>query len=207
MLTLVALHGLTYHAVWILSGTWIKKALDQGPEHNNLMGSIAFLFGLALWTTSLEKVRRSNYALFKATHHIGFWGFLVFGCCHKWDIVWGFLPGLVLYGIDGVYRLQQAVVQPAISSTSSTCGTVRVLHASVSPGRTMCSLVLSSPTYGVAGSGYVWLCVPGLSCQYHPFEYLAVPWGQADLTSSGALLTDGVATSTALLLHIKAYSR
>jgi hypothetical protein len=29
------------------------------------------------------------------------------GCCHYWDMFWYFLPGMVLYGVDGVYRIHQ----------------------------------------------------------------------------------------------------
>jgi hypothetical protein len=196
----VALHGLTYHAVWLISGQWTAKALEQGSGHNNLLGSVAFLFALALWMTSLDFMRCNNFQLFKFVHHVGFWGFLVCGVCHKWDLIWGFVPGLVLYGIDAAYRICQAVQRPASSTDGS--GTVSsiapcVLHASVSPTGGLCTLVLSSRGYAAAASGYLWLAVPAISAwQYHPFEYIAVPWPPGE-----------DATSTGLLLHIKAYSR
>ena len=195
VLTLVALHGLTYHLVWLASGQWAAKALEQGSGHNNLLGSVAFLFGLALWLSSLEAVRRANFEVFKAMHHVGFWGFMVCGVCHKWDVIWSFLPGLLLYLLDGVYRLHQAVPQPACAGTGSAA---RVLHGSVSPGGSLCTLVLESPGFAAAASGYLWLCVPALSpWQYHPFEYVAAP--------SGAVRSGAAATG--LLLHIKPYSR
>lgn len=203
VLTLVALHGLTYHLVWLASGQWVAKALDQGPGHNNLLGSVAFVFGLALWLTSLEAVRRANYAQFKVVHHIGFWGFLVFGVCHKWDLVWAFLPGLVMYGADAAYRIYQAFVQPAFGlagdvGVSSSGSATSVLHASVSPGGGLCTLVLACPDFAAAASGYVWLSVPALSWyEYHPFEYVAVPWRDGGAGRS----------RTGLLVHIKAYSR
>lgn len=205
MLTLVALHGLSYHAVWLYSGEWFAKALEQGSGHNNLLGSVASLFGLALWLTSLEGVRRANYAVFKAVHHVGFWGLLVFCVCHKWDLIWAFLPGLVLYGADGAYRVHQARLRPACGTThggsgGGACGSAapHVLHASMSPGGGLCTLVLASPDFAAAASGFVWLSVPAISWQYHPFEYIAVPWPQGGAESS---------CSTGLLLHVKAYSR
>ena len=200
VLTLVALHGLTYHLVWLSSGQWAAKALEQGSGHNNLLGSVAFLFGLALWLTSLEVVRRSNFGVFKAMHHIGFWGFLVCGVCHKWDLIWSFLPGLVMYLLDGVYRLHAVLQLLAVTACDGAGGgAARVLHASVSSGGSLCTLVLTSPSFAAAPSGYVWLCVPALSAwQYHPFEYIAVPFGAGQRSSSAA---------AGLLLHIKPYSR
>jgi len=198
VLTLVALHGLTYHTVWLASGQWLAKAREQGSGHNNLLGSVAFVFAVALWLTSLETVRRRSYAVFKAVHHIGFWGFLFFGICHKWDLIWAFLPGLVLYGIDAVYRIYQAVLEPAwaVTQGGTSGSTTRMLYASVSPQGGLCTMVLSSPKFAAAAGGYLWLSVPALSWQYHPFEYIAVPWAAGDGSSSPGLL-----------LHIKAYSR
>lgn len=201
MLTLVALHGLSYHMVWLCSGQWTAKALEQGSGHNNLLGSVAFVFGLALWLTSLEAVRRANYAVFKTVHHVGFWGFLVFGVCHKWDLIWAFMPGLVLYGADAAYRVHQALLRPVFAVNDGgggACGTgPHVLHASVAPGGGLCTLVLACPEFAAGVSGLVWLSVPALSWQYHPFEYVAVPWPH-----------DGAGScSTGLLLHIKAYNR
>lgn len=158
------------------------------------MGSIALLFSLALWVTAVGFSRRTNYAVFKTIHHIGFWGFMVCGCCHKFDLIWYFLPGMMLYGIDGVYRLHQAVLERAAGST------VQVLHASVSSGGSLCSLVLSAPHLGAAASGFLWLYVPTLSWHYHPFEYIAVPWPTADPTTGRTI------TQTALLVHIKGYN-
>ena len=52
------------------------------------MGGASFLAGLALWLTSLERARRSRYALFYAAHQAGWWGFLVAGMMHTTQMLW-----------------------------------------------------------------------------------------------------------------------
>lgn len=54
--------------------------------------------------------------------------------------------------------------------------------------------MLSSPSYAVANTGFVWLNVPAINItQWHPFEYVAT--------------TDKTSGQAAVLLHIKAYDR
>ena len=68
------------------------------------------------------------------------------GCCHYWEMFWYFLPGLVLYGVDGVYRLHQGLgLWGSSSSSSSSSSGVVVVEALVSPGHTTCSLLLATP--------------------------------------------------------------
>lgn len=74
----------------------------------------------------------------------GFWLFMFAGCCHYWDMFWYFLPGMVLYGVDGVYRIHQGLGLSG-SSSSSSGGCVQVLEAVASPGGTTCSLLLAAP--------------------------------------------------------------
>lgn len=58
----------------------------------------------------------------------------------------------------------------------------------------MCALTVSTPRYGLAEAGFVWLSVPAISLtQWHPFEYVACA---GDAGSPGALL-----------MHIKSYNR
>eukprot|EP00878_Enallax_costatus_P035480 GHUV01039590.1.p1 GENE.GHUV01039590.1~~GHUV01039590.1.p1 ORF type:complete len:218 (-),score=57.08 GHUV01039590.1:29-682(-) len=148
---------------------------------------------MCLWLSALEFVRRRSYTVFKTMHHIGFWGFLVFGCCHYWGLVWYFLPGLMLYAVDGVYRLHQLALgsstgtsvyssaQPSgqvksldqqtprgsrhrqLDVCNSITSAVQIRHADVSSDGTMCSLVLHISHFAAALNGFVWLCVPEIS--------------------------------------------
>ncbi|KAF6254932.1 hypothetical protein COO60DRAFT_273403 [Scenedesmus sp. NREL 46B-D3] len=192
---LVLLHGVMYNGTWICQGTWVAEALEQGPGHNNLLGGVAFLFVIALWIACLPAIRRGAYAVFKALHHVGFYGMLVLGCCHYWRMFWWFLPGLVLYFSEGAMRLLQA----------GCSGDACVLHASASSDGKLCSLVLSAPEYALASNGIVWLSAPGVSWfgTWHPFDYIAVPWPASG--GSAGVIT-GAEPQCAMLIHMKAYS-
>lgn len=104
---LVTAHSLGFWVTWIVEGTWTKEAFAAGAGVNNLMGGLSFLSSLALWLSSLEVARRGAYDVFYKLHHLGFWGFMLFGCMHYWQLFWYFVPGLLLYAVDGVYRLTQ----------------------------------------------------------------------------------------------------
>jgi len=131
----VLLHGGIYWCSFLYDKTWVYAALSQDTDINNLFGSIAFIFGLLLWIASSDVVRRRWYGTFKAMHHVGFWGFLVFGCCHNWALIWNFLPGLMLYVVDGVFRTHQAVF--ASSSTGSTSSSTGGSAMFLLPGHTL----------------------------------------------------------------------
>eukprot|EP00775_Hariotina_reticulata_P001549 gene1549-1888_t len=187
VMTFVLLHGGIYWCSFLYDKTWVYAALSQDTDINNLFGSISFIFGLVLWITASDVVRRKWYGVFKAMHHIGFWGFLVFGCCHNWALIWNFIPGLMLYAVDAVFRIHQAVF--ASCSTGSTIGGT------------------GSTAGSTADCGNINL----LAC--HPFTCVAVPW-PADRTSSRpaglSAASAGRASGgvcTALLVHIKAYDR
>jgi hypothetical protein len=159
------------------------------------MGGLAFLFLMALWIACLPSIRRGAYEVFKALHHVGFYGMLVLGFCHYWRMFWWFLPGLVLYFSECAMRLLQA------GCSSNVC----VLHASAAHDQKLCSLVLSAPNHAVASSGIVWLSSPGVSWigSWHPFDYIAVPWPASD-----EFFVDNAESQsgTAMLIHMKAYS-
>lgn len=82
----------------------------------------------------------------------GFWIFTFAGCCHFWEMFWCFLPGLVLYGVDGVYRIHQGLGfwgSSGSGGSSGSNGGVEVLEAVASQGKTTCSLLLAAPRWGL----------------------------------------------------------
>lgn len=186
----VTLHSLGFWVTWLIRGVWLKEALDQGSRVNNLLGGVSFLCGLALWLTSLNAVKRRSYDLFYKVHHLGFWGFMLCGCMHFWSMFWYFLPGLLLYAVDAVYRVVQAIspVKQLVKVKSMKGGKV-------------CSIVVDAAPYGLASSGFVWINCPQVCrSQWHPFEYIAVP---------GKVNTEDVPRSnkSQMLLTIKSYDQ
>lgn len=195
------------------------------------MGGVALVFALLLWATSQERVRRWSYALYKPLHHIGFWGFLLMGCAHHWALFWYFVPGMLLYAVDGVFRLHQAFAgrsgelttttikrSQLASSTQPAAGcsgvNTEVLAADVDPARSMCSLLLAAPEFGAAPAGIVWLNVPAISLtQWHAFDYtgstvaVSADGEVCNGYNSGKGNGGGSRQVTALSVHIKAYSR
>jgi hypothetical protein len=205
-LLLVLLHCILYYSAWGYEGIFVAKAFAQGSKANGLFGGMAFLLSMVMWVACAQAVRRKAYAVFKALHHVGFYTFLVLGCCHYWRMIWWCLPCLTLYFMERAMRIWQ-------SSSSS----VHVLHAFASPDSRLCSLVLSAPEHAVASSGVVWLSAPGVSWfgTWHPFDCIAVPWPATDAPSSVNLSSKsknspGSSGSgnnvTAMLINMKAFN-
>lgn len=71
VMIIVTAHSLGFWGVWVWQQQWLQEALDQGDRVNNLAGGVSFVSGLALWLSSLEVARRSNYEVFYKLHHIG----------------------------------------------------------------------------------------------------------------------------------------
>jgi hypothetical protein len=208
-LLLVLLHSTIYYAVWTSQGVLINKAFAQGREANAVMGGAAFLLSMLMWLACIDAIKRRAYTIFKILHHVGFYGFVVLGCCHYWRMIWWCLPGLILYTLEGSMRLLQA---------AGVHSNTRILHAAVAADNQLCTLVVSAPDYAVASSGIVWLSSPDVSSfwsTWHLFDYIAVPWPvSSSLQTSGKSLsgkqssaTAGCGaseTQTAMLINMKA---
>lgn len=159
---------------------------------------------MLLWLSSQAFVRQRWYSVYKALHHLGFWGFMVAGVAHHWSLFWYFVPGMILYAIDGVFRLHQTFAGPS--------GNAELLNVDVNPSATMCTLLLSAPGFEAAPAGIVWLNVPSLSwLSWHPFDCTAseVDVGVDGRVSNAYNCRKGDVEGqrrTALAVHIKAYS-
>lgn len=200
----------------------MSSALRQGQETNNLLGGIALMFSLLLWATSQPPVRRAWYNIYKFCHHVGFWGFMLLGVAHHWALFWYFVPGMLLYAVDGVFRLHQMFTGRGgdLASPGGTSGdqgsswvNAEVLQVEVDSAGTMCSLLLAAPGFGIAPVGVVWLNVPQLSwVQWHAFDYTACEVsldekGRVVKAGAGDKGTAGGRRVTAMAVHIKAYRR
>lgn len=217
-------------------GTWLQSAAQNKAELSNLFGGVALIFSLLLWVSAQGPVRRRFYSSFTLLHHVGFWGFIVMGCAHTWWLFWYFVPGMLLYAVDGVFRLyqatigrggslstgqQQAAAECCVDGAAAAARpkpglagvNAEVLQVDVAADATMCSLLLAAPEFGVAPAGIVWLCVPAVSLtEWHAYTYTG---SQVTVTGEGRIANGFTAPpgdaegqrKVALSVHIKAYSR
>eukprot|EP00879_Flechtneria_rotunda_P019221 GHRR01020182.1.p1 GENE.GHRR01020182.1~~GHRR01020182.1.p1 ORF type:complete len:162 (-),score=24.72 GHRR01020182.1:469-954(-) len=112
------------------------EALDWGTKStiNFLAGSIAWLFGLILWITAMEWVRRRLFEVFYKMHITCFLGFLVFGMIHFWWN-WGiFVPGGQCYIV---------VSCPTYSMTHSNSGDAMPVATSIVVSLSHCEFEIS----------------------------------------------------------------
>ncbi|KAL3146993.1 hypothetical protein ABBQ38_014960 [Trebouxia sp. C0009 RCD-2024] len=106
------LHGVLYYIYWGIrddGGGW-KQFRDFGDLQaiNNLAGTISWIFGLALWVTSVDWFRRRYHQSFHTVHMLGFLGFTLFALLHYPGMWVGCVPGLLLYAADIAMRMTQA---------------------------------------------------------------------------------------------------
>ena len=83
----------TLTAVCCCSGWNAFKDFGEISSINNLAGTISFIFGLLLWVTSVDWVRRRFYQTFHSVHMIGFLGFTLFALLHYSGMWVGCVPG------------------------------------------------------------------------------------------------------------------
>jgi ferric-chelate reductase len=104
---------------------------------SNVAGEIAILFALAMWVTSIPRVRRKMFELFFYTHHLYtlyiFFYVLHVGVAYFCMI----LPGIFLFLVDRFIRfLQSRESARLLSARLLPCDTVE-LSFSKSPGKTL----------------------------------------------------------------------
>lgn len=105
-LIFTSMHGILYYVFWGMNQEfWVQfKDWNTLSTINNVAGTISWLFGLALWITAASWCRRRFFEVFYRVHIIGFMGYLLFYAIH-YSGAWMFtVPGLLLWGVDLVYR-------------------------------------------------------------------------------------------------------
>jgi ferric-chelate reductase len=103
----------------------------------NVAGEIAILFALAMWVTSIPRVRRKMFELFFYTHHLYtlyiFFYVLHVGVAYFCMII----PGIFLFLVDRFLRfLQSRESARLLSARLLPCDTVE-LNFSKNPGKTL----------------------------------------------------------------------
>lgn len=130
------------------SKTWVS----------NVAGEIAIVFALAIWMTSLPRVRRKMFEVFLYTHHL----YILYIFFYVLHVGVGYfcmiIPGIFLFVIDRYLRLLQSRQHAKLDSARLLpCGTAE-LNFSKTPG------LIYNPT------SILFINVPSVSkLQWHPF--------------------------------------
>jgi len=103
----------------------------------NVAGEIAILFALAMWVTSIPRVRRKMFELFFYTHHL-YTLYIIFYVLHVGVAYFCMiLPGIFLFLVDRFLRfLQSRESARLLSARLLPCETLE-LSFSKSPGKTL----------------------------------------------------------------------
>ncbi|KAI7839460.1 hypothetical protein COHA_006861 [Chlorella ohadii] len=184
-MVVLSLHGWLYYLYWAMAHEFWVEFSNWGTLSaiNNLAGTLAYLFALVLWTTSIGWIRRRFFEVFYRCHVVCFIGFLLFACMHYYWSWSYFLPGLLLYAADLALRSGQ------LSNTTLVTASSVDEQAGVATLQLRASKSLGCPVREL------FLLVPAISrWQWHP---ISVAGAQPDASGSGSVLT----------LHIKRYGR
>ncbi|KAL4432588.1 hypothetical protein ABPG77_000525 [Micractinium sp. CCAP 211/92] len=184
-MVVLSLHGWLYYIYWALKRDFWNQFTDWGTlsSINFLAGTIAYLFGLVLWATSISWVRRKFFEVFYRCHLVCFVGFTMFAYMHYYWAWSMFLPGLLLYAVDVALRSGQ------LSNTTLITGASVDTQAGVATLQLKASKRMSGcPVHEL------FMLVPSISrWQWHP------------ISVAGADESKGSVTT--MTLHIKAYGK
>ncbi|CAA7393175.1 unnamed protein product [Spirodela intermedia] len=158
VMVLVTLHGLLYVIYWASTDSLSSMLEWANTGESYLAGELALLFGLVLWATTLQRVRRKMFELFFYSHQL-YVLFLLFFLLH---VGIGFLtimlPGIYLFMIDRFLRFLQSR------------GRVRLVSARLLPGDTIELNFAKSAGLEYNPLSNVFVNVPAVSrLQWHPF--------------------------------------
>lgn len=144
----------------------VSSVLPNSAHFDNFTVPVAETAWLLLTVSLIVAIwmRRHNYEAFQYTHY-AVWFFYAAGLIHAWSHWYYTAGGLILLGLDKVFRTVDAARPVRVKSLLSAHGVTRVvLDASFLRGR---------PFY--AGQ-YMWLNIPAVSgVEWHPFTISSPP--------------------------------
>lgn len=111
-------HGVAYFLLWAVQKQFWVQFSSWQDSIPFFPGSLAWFGGLALQITSLYCIRRRWFDLFYKVHVIGFVVILIFSCIHYARSWFYFLPGLVPWAADLIFRFAQGASITTITSAT-----------------------------------------------------------------------------------------
>ncbi|KAJ8900458.1 hypothetical protein K2173_025235 [Erythroxylum novogranatense] len=158
VLTFFTAHGLAYIIYWAVTNQISEMKKWDRTGVSNVAGEVALLAGLAIWATTLPRVRRKMFELFFYTHYlyILFVLFFIFHVGTSYAFI--MLPGFYLFMIDRYLRFLQSRRR------------VRLVSARVLPRETSELNFSKSPGLRYSSTSIMFINVPSISkLQWHPF--------------------------------------
>ncbi|KAL5216495.1 hypothetical protein ABZP36_007896 [Zizania latifolia] len=151
-------HGVCYIVFWASTGQIHEMVEWAGTKVANVPGELALLSGLAMWVTTLPRIRRQMFELFFYTHHL-YIVFLVFYALHVGVTVFcSILPGVFLFMVDRYLRFLQSRARVRLVSARLLATEAVELNFSKSP------CLAHNPM------STIFINVPSISrLQWHPF--------------------------------------
>lgn len=171
-MVLFSAHTVGFIIYWVITHQTALLLEWSSMWVSNVAGEIAIIFALAIWVTSLPRVRRKMFEVFFYTHHLYilyiFFYVLHVGAAYFCMI----LPGVFLFVIDRYLRLLQSRRRAKLDSARTlSCGTLELSFAKC-PGLTY------NPT------SILFINVPSISkLQWHPFTITSNSSLEADKLS------------------------
>ncbi|KAL5859659.1 hypothetical protein ACOSQ4_000955 [Xanthoceras sorbifolium] len=158
VMTLFTVHGICYIIYWAVTNNISRMVEWAKTGISNVAGEIALLAGLAMWATTIPRIRRKFFELFFYTHYL-YILFVFFFVLHV-GIAYAciMLPGFYLFLVDRYLRFLQSRQR------------VRLVSARVLPCETV--ELNFSKTLGLRynPTSIMFVNVPSISkLQWHPF--------------------------------------
>ncbi|KAK4847441.1 hypothetical protein QYF36_001958 [Acer negundo] len=158
VMTFFTAHGICYIVFWVATNNislmleWAKTGIS------NVAGEIALLAGLAMWATTIPRIRQKFFEIFFYTHYL-YIIFIFFFVLHVGiAYVCIMLPGFYLFLVDRYLRFLQ----------SRQC--VRLFSARVLPCETIELNFSKTPGLKYNPTSILFVNVPSISkLQWHPF--------------------------------------
>ncbi|KAI3965823.1 hypothetical protein MKX01_010780 [Papaver californicum] len=156
-MVLFALHSIGFFIYWGITDQMAEVciALNGAKTYvSNVAGEIAWVLSLAMWATSIPRVRRKMFELFFYTHYL-YIIYLVFYILHVGSAYFcTILPGVFLFLIDRFLQSRKRV---------------RLVSARVLPCETVELNFSKSPELHYSPTSMVYINIPSISkLQWHP---------------------------------------
>ncbi|KAK1560117.1 hypothetical protein Q3G72_022382 [Acer saccharum] len=151
-------HGICYIVLWIATNNITQMIKWAKTGTSNVAGEIALLAGLAMWATTIPRIRQKFFELFFYTHYL-YIVFMFFFVLHVGiSYACMMLPGFYLFLVDRYLRFLQ----------SRKC--VRLVSARVLPCETIELNFSKTPGLKYNPTSILFVNVPSISkMQWHPF--------------------------------------